>query len=114
MHLIRQVPFILFREHGVMKRSIAVFLCTLAILFISGCGGNGNKTSQAESAATTAEENNGQEVQEKIKESQEAQKAEETTSYGEKGLEQIKEDLSASGLIENNIGTDDDYTISDI
>ena len=97
-----------------MKRMIAVFSCTLLLSLLSACGGNGNETSQAQSAANTAEENNGQEVQEKIKASQEAQKNEETSAYGEKGLEQIKEDLSASGLIENNIGTDDDYVISDI
>lgn len=95
-----------------MKKKITMIagLFILTAVFCSACGHPDNATDITQDSA---EESVEKESSEDKKASEEETKAEEENLYGEKTLDEIKEDLGTSEIM-MDFGTDEDYYISDI
>lgn len=117
-----QVPFKDIREKGKpdmrAKKWIMGWMAVLVLIFCSACGNssgselesNGNKIETSETSAL--EDAKASEKESERKAEEKTEKKEENL-YGEKTLDEIKEDLGTSEIM-MDFGTDEDYYISDI
>lgn len=82
-------------------------LLAFSILFLSACGSSNSDVSGTnETTAETATVKDEAEATPTIDEGK--------NLYGEKTLDEIKDDLNSNGFIEERIGTDDDYKVEEV